>query len=175
MSGGQDCVQHGLARRDAGQPVEAKPSAWLSVAHDGCSEVHQAATPVDHGVKITFGFGTPLQYPGESAHPNILPIFQASHFWGVGSHVLQARLLVTICPLAGRDCYHAAVVGDPANCVLTSTRQVTDVVIASAWLAGPATCPLHQVKVQASHIWPSHLVVGHDLLVVMVIAIGFKC
>lgn len=95
MSGDQECVQHGLACRDAGQPVKAEPAARLSVAHDGCSEVHQAAAPVNDGVKIAFGFGTPLQYPGESAHPNILPIFQASHFRGVGSHVLQATRVVS--------------------------------------------------------------------------------
>ena len=74
----------------AGQgPVEAEPAARFPVAHDGCSQVHQAATPIYHFVKVPLGFRTPLQDSGESAHTHILPILQAPHLWGVCCHVLQ--------------------------------------------------------------------------------------
>ena len=77
----------------ANRPIEAEPAARLPVTHDGRSEVHQAATSVNHFVQVTLGFSTPLQYPGEPTHPNILPILQASHLGCVGAQLLQARNL----------------------------------------------------------------------------------
>lgn len=89
--GGQMGVRTSRTQGRAGQgPVEAEPATRFPVAHDGRSQVHQAATPVNHFVKIRLCFRTPFQDSGESAHTHILPILQAPHLGCARSQVLQS-------------------------------------------------------------------------------------
>ncbi|KAA6419071.1 MAG: hypothetical protein FRX49_11034 [Trebouxia sp. A1-2] len=100
--GGQMGVRTSRTQGRAGQgPVEAEPATRFPVAHDGRSQVHQAATPVNHFVKIRLCFRTPFQDSGESAHTHILPILQAPH---LGTTLVGTESLGMLPELASQMC-----------------------------------------------------------------------